>query len=203
MATSPTPKIHRRHFLTTTGAAGASLGLAACAPSAPETPPASSETAKAGWEQQWADLAAAAKKEGSLVLMCSPAATGYDKAAQEFSTAFPGIETDLRSFPGVADYGPKLSQERQAGIHAFDVALIPTAPEVQDLINAGVFDPIRPLIFRPDVLDDRSWIEGFERGFSGPQTVDESRPALPGQPSIHDQYRSGQRRRDQDHPGHP
>lgn len=165
MAKLPTQRMHRRRFLATTGAAGASLGLAGCAPAAPISPTSPAETGKAGWEQQWADLTAAAKKEGSLVVMCSPAATGYDKAAQEFSAAFPGIETDLRSFPGVADYGPKLTQERQAGIHAFDVALIPTAPEVQDLINAGVFDPVRPLIFRPDVLDDRLWIEGFERGF--------------------------------------
>ncbi len=153
--------IDRRRFLTVTGAGAAA---AACAPAA-STPAQSSGGAKTGWEQEWETLVQAARKEGSVAIMCSPAATGYDKAIQAFSDAFPGVEADLQSFPGVADYSARLTQERQAGVYSFDVALVPTAPEVQDLINAGVFDPIRPMIFRPDVVDDKLWIDGWERGF--------------------------------------
>lgn len=162
LATEPIP---RRHFLAATGAGTAGLALNACAPAAPAPAGNPAAGGSTGWEREWDDLVAAAKREGSLALMSSPVATGYDKAAQDFGKAFPGINVDIQGFAGVAAYGPKLTQERQAGIYAFDVALIPTAPEVQDMINGGAFDPVRPLIFRPDVLDDKAWIEGFERGF--------------------------------------
>ncbi len=165
MAMVPGEPIGRRGFLATSGAVGAGLGLAGCAPAAPVSAPAAPQAGKAEWERQWEELVAAARKEGALTVMSSPVATGYDKAVQDFSQAFRGIDADLRSFPGVADYAPKLTQERQAAIYSFDVALVPTAPEVQDLINGGMFDPVRPLMVRPDVLDEKAWIEGFDRGF--------------------------------------
>jgi iron(III) transport system substrate-binding protein len=46
------------------------------------------------------------------------------------------------------------------------VATIPTSTALQVLRPAGAWDPVRPAIVQPDVLDDAGWEGGFARGFS-------------------------------------
>jgi iron(III) transport system substrate-binding protein len=45
------------------------------------------------------------------------------------------------------------------------VAQIPTTTALTVLRPAGVWDPVRPLITKPDVLDDKVWNGGFDGGW--------------------------------------
>ncbi len=161
----PTSRVDRRKFL---GAAVAAAGAAACAPTAtgPAPAPASSRPAagqKAAWEVEWDHLVAAAKQEGKLSVFTLVGA-GYRKAAEAFQNAF-GIAVDHGSEGTASVWVPKMEKEREAGIYSYDVVVVPPNSALIRLKPKGTWDPIRPVIFRPDVLDDKMWREGFEKQF--------------------------------------
>lgn len=151
--------VSRRTFLAT---AAGSATAAACAPAAPPagTTQTGSGGPKAEWERQWDDLLAAAKKEGRVVVQTA-AGAGYRETIEEFNKAFPGVEAEHVQFPDAATYVPKITQERNAGVYSFDVALLPPTSALQQLKPIGAYEDLRPIIFRPDVLDDKGWDGGF------------------------------------------
>ena len=171
-------ELSRRHFLRVAGLSGSAvvgtpaLGMvaAACAPSAASLTPAGGASpapqaqGKAQWEEDWEKLIDAAKKEGKVVVM-TLAGEGYRKQAAEFEAAFPGIVAE-HSGMFARDWAPRVLQERKAGLYAWDVAGPPTITAFGSLFPENVFDPIRPVIFRPDVLGDQNWQGGFEFGFA-------------------------------------
>lgn len=157
---STVPELTRRSFLTI--AAGAA-GAAACAPAVSDSglrTSTGSGGAKAEWEQQWDDLLAQAKKEGTVVVQTA-AGAGYREALDEFMKAFPGVELEHQQFPDAATYVPKITNERNAGIYSLDVAILPPTSALQRLKPIGTYEDLRPIIFRPEVLDDKAWDGGF------------------------------------------
>ncbi|MSQ27071.1 MAG: ABC transporter substrate-binding protein [Dehalococcoidia bacterium] len=92
------------------------------------------------------------------------AGTGYRKAAEAFQTAF-GITVDHSSESTASIWVPKMEKKREAGIYSYDAVVVPPNSALIRLKPKGAWDPIRPLIFRPDVLDDKMWREGFEKQF--------------------------------------
>ncbi len=152
--------ISRRAFL----AAGAAAGAAACAPNVPS--PASGQPGggpKAEWEAEWERVAAAARREGRLSVF-TLAGTGYRKALDEFEAAFQ-IDVDHQSESSASIWVPKMERERDAGVYTFDVVVVPPNSALLRLKPKGAWDPVRPVIFRPDVLDDKAWREGFDGQF--------------------------------------
>ena len=153
------PASTRRGFLATTAAATA----AACAPAAaPPSAPAASPSggSKAAWEQQWDQLVDAAKKEGKLSTL-SLVGVGYRNAMDAFEKAF-GIQVEHDQAPSATVWVPKRTKEREAGINQLDVAIVPPNSAITSMRPAGAWDPIKPVIFRPDVLDDKVWRDGIE-----------------------------------------
>ena len=134
------------------GAVAAGLGGARPARAAGVTPP------------EWQQVVAAAKKEGKVVVNTFPG-EGYKRALKAFSQAYPDIKLEHTGLHS-QDFAPRIMQERQASLFTWDVATIPTSTALQVLRPAGVWDPVRPLIVLPEVLDDASWEGGFERGFA-------------------------------------
>src|SRR5690606_19048070 len=60
----------------------------------------------------------------------------------------------------------RLRTERRAGLFLWDVIVTGVSGAVfTRQMRSGWFDPLRPLIVRPDVLDDNNWLGGFEAGF--------------------------------------
>ena len=161
MSDSPI-QLTRRSFMGAMGAPALGAAAAACAPAAAPIQP--QESTGAAWEKEWQELAAAAKKEGAVSVL-SLVGAGYTKTVDAFSQAFPGIEGQHQGFAGVTIYEPKIRQERQAGIYSFDVALVPMSVDQFSMRNDGIFDDTKPVIFRPDVLDDKAWHYGFEWGW--------------------------------------
>jgi iron(III) transport system substrate-binding protein len=83
-----------------------------------------------------------------------------------FEAAYPGIKVDQTPFQSSSrDFFPRYFQERQAGLYNWDLIIVPATEPLVQAVQPGAIDPIRPLLVRPDVLDDKSWVDGFEGGF--------------------------------------
>lgn len=157
-----------RRDLLRTGALTTAALAAACAPAAPA--PADSRIAPApggqeSWQAQWDALVAAAKREGTVVIQ-TPLGTGYRDAIEAFAKAFPGIEPEQQAFPDSNAYLPKITGERKAGLYTFDVGATTVTPILQVFKPEGVIDPLKPVLMRPDVLDDKAWHGGLEGRWS-------------------------------------
>jgi iron(III) transport system substrate-binding protein len=175
----------RREFLRGAYASSIILLASACAPSASPAPTASSSGAtkpaptsaggaksaeptaapsKPAWESQWDQWVADARKEGSLVMNVYPG----DQEAQayrEFEKAFPGITLEMTRLVA-NEHTPRVLQEIKAGIFTWDIGMLPaSSPSLIDMKAAGVWDPIRPELIRPDVTDDQNWVDGFDAGW--------------------------------------
>ncbi len=164
----PDGRFTRRAFLEAAALSGTSLA-AACAPGAstPTPSPGASEGVReAGWEAEWQTLVAAAKQEGKLVAVTIAGAAAERQLLERFQDAFPGITAEQSSVASINIWGPKALQERQAGIYTWDVQWGGgVTANLGTYKPQGVYQPIRPFLMRPDVLDDTAWIGGFEEGF--------------------------------------
>lgn len=150
----------RRGFIQSAGAGSIAV---ACAPGASPTAGTSPDSAgKQAWEAEWDKLVAAAKQEGKLVIQ-TLAGEGYRKLLDTFQQAFPGIDVELTAIAS-SSWAPKFLSERKAGLYAWDVTQTPPITGFS-LFADNVYDPIRPLMFRPDILEDRAWAGGHELGW--------------------------------------
>jgi hypothetical protein len=173
-------RLTRRGLLRAVGVSGVVLVAAACAPAGGSTsapaaptpaPPAAQAQApaqgqgQAGPGQAWDDVVAAARQEGVLTI-ATYAGTGYRKVMDDFEAAFPGLKVEQTGFQSSSrDFVPRLLQERNANLFAWDIALMPSPEMLIQVHPVGGLDPVRPLIVHPDVLDDSHWSDGFNGGF--------------------------------------
>lgn len=148
--------ISRRRFLQTAALGGGAIAAGLGGP----RPARAAGASPAEWQQ----VVAAAKKEGKVVVNTFPG-DGYKRALKAFTQAYPDIKLEHTGLHS-QDFAPRIMQERQASLFTWDVATIPTSTALQVLRPAGVWDPVRPLIVLPEVLDDAGWEGGFERGFA-------------------------------------
>jgi iron(III) transport system substrate-binding protein len=110
-----------------------------------------------GWEKQWSELVAEAKKEGKVVVMgtASPELRKALPAAFQARFGFPMEYVAGRS----GDLFARLSMERKAGLYTTDVV-------TAGLINVSLYynqkflDPILPVLILPEVLDRSKWKNG-------------------------------------------
>ncbi len=121
-------------------------------------PPLVAEPAKAAWEEEWANLVAAGKKEGSLVIYCSASADTRAAVARRFKERL-GISTEWVAGRG-AEIREKILAERRAGLFLADVYIGGTTSQILVLKPAGAFDHLAPALLLPEVLDPKAWWEG-------------------------------------------
>lgn len=137
---------------------------AQAAPAVNAAPAANSTTAQTS-DADWQQVLDAANKEGHLYV-ATYAGTGYRKVMDAFEAAFPRIKVDQSPFQSSSrDFFPRYFQERQAGLFQWDLIIVPATEPLVQALPQGAIDPIRPLIVRPDVLDDKNWMDGFEGGW--------------------------------------
>ena len=156
-------EVSRRSFLGHAALAGASVAAASCAQAAAPPGPSGSPAIE-GWEVRWQRLIEEAKREGKVAVHFTQLGEGFAKVGGAFEAAFPGIAVDVTTSAGASIWGPRVLQERLAGVYTWDLAQVP-APFVfrqGTLRPAGGLDPIRPLLFHPDVLNDEVWPGGVE-----------------------------------------
>lgn len=115
-------------------------------------------TAKA-FDAQWAELIAAAKKEGALAIASGGAPSRqYRPTVDAFQKKF-GIRTQV-STGNANDTVNRVLAERKAGRYTIDLALISIRVNNSRLIPAGALVPLPPLLFEPDVIDTSKWYGG-------------------------------------------
>lgn len=160
-------RLTRRMFVRVGGMAAAGAAAFACAPAAtgpaPGAAPSAADANKPAWERQWEELVAAARKEGTLVLVTAIGATFKDGVAA-FEKAFSGITVD-HTTANASAFAPKALQERKANLFTYDAITTTYGTLPLTMIPVGAMDPIRPLLFRPDVVEDKNWSDGFLAGF--------------------------------------
>ena len=120
------------------------------------------------WQREWDALAAAATQEGHLSLL-TVAGRGYRALIDQFELTFPGITVDHLAESSADTWLTQLRQSRlrtPARASAFDVALgVQPDRALTDGLRDGLWAPLKPLLFRPDVLDASAWRDGFDARF--------------------------------------
>lgn len=119
--------------------------------------------AKPTWEAEWDTLVKAAQGEGKLVLVTTVGA-GFRDAVAAFEAAFPGILVEHTSLQA-SQFTPRLLQERQAGIYSYDAMTTTWVIVPRAMATNGALEPVRSVLFRPDVLDDKAWRDRFAGGY--------------------------------------
>ena len=141
----------RREFLVASGMAAASTLL-----------PGGVHAQGANWEAEWNKLIAAAKKEGKVDFAFAFGLGRPPRTTLEaFEKAF-GVKVEMQTFNAGALLAPKVLKEQQAGVYTVDMMML-GGPAGMSLRDGGAVAPLRPLLFRPDVLDDKAWADGFEK----------------------------------------
>ena len=119
---------------------------------------ASAAESRAAWQGEWERTTDAAKKEGKLVAAI-PASAELRKAISEiFPKRFPGIELDLTNARGPSN-ASRIAAEHAAGVRYFDLLISGTATPFS-LLNAGILEPVEPLLLLPEVKDPKRWYGG-------------------------------------------
>jgi iron(III) transport system substrate-binding protein len=114
--------------------------------------------ARSPWQTEWDKTVEAAKKEGQLVAGI-PASAELRKAITEsFKSRFPGIELEVTTSRGPTN-ASKIAAEHAAGMRYFDLLISGTSTPF-NLLNAGILDPVEPLLILPEVKDPKRWFGG-------------------------------------------
>ncbi len=108
------------------------------------------------WEKEWEMTIQAAKKEGRLVYHAGDSAEPY---FNEFGKKFPEIKVvRMLTRRGSAVLG-RVMAERRARVYVADIVHL-GAGSGGRLARAGAFDPLKPYMVIPEVLDQSKWFEG-------------------------------------------
>jgi ABC-type Fe3+ transport system substrate-binding protein len=117
-----------------------------------------------GWQTEWEKNLDLAKKEGQVVVYTK---AGYDKAFAAFHKRYPEIK--VTSVAGQAvDVTNRLLAERRAQKYLADVFSFGVRSTLS-LLQAAGLDPIRSVLFLPEVADESKWYEGHV--YSDPEKV--------------------------------
>ena len=118
---------------------------------------------QADWQTEWDSVVKAAKQEGQLNLI-TYLGENFRSAVKAFEDAFPGITVEHTGLNS-GQWVPRVMREREAGIYSVDVETSTWAIVPREVANKGGMAPIKSIIFRGDVLDDKVWQGGFDKGF--------------------------------------
>jgi|SoiMetStandDraft_2_1073263.scaffolds.fasta_scaffold01988_2 iron(III) transport system substrate-binding protein len=110
-----------------------------------------------GWETEWNETLAAAKKEGKVVVANSPDPAMRDIFAR-FQARF-GITGEHLS-AGASRIAGRLRSELQAGINTVDVVMSGVQTIANVLHREKMLDPLKPALIHPEVTDPAKWKKG-------------------------------------------
>jgi ABC-type Fe3+ transport system substrate-binding protein len=119
-------------------------------------------TPSPGFKQQWDELVAAAKKEGVVtghfrhLLASGDAARRFKR---EFESRF-AIDLRMHTAGGARQNNDRLIAEHRAGRNTLDLFNNGSSHYLDTLLPAGVIQPLKPLLFHPEVLDKSAWWQG-------------------------------------------
>ena len=109
-------------------------------------------------QMEWDKTVEAANKEGALVAGIPASAELRKSITESFKSRFPGIELELTTSRGPTN-ASKIAAEHAAGVRYFDLLISGTSTPF-NLLNAGILDPVEPLLILPEVKDPKRWFGG-------------------------------------------
>ena len=111
----------------------------------------------ANFDKEWADLIAAAKKEGKVVISIG-AIPDYNPVFEVFTAKF-GIPVQSLGGSGSARAN-RILAERSAGRYTVDVGFLSVAATTRRLEPAGAFTDFESLLIHAEVTDKSKWYGG-------------------------------------------
>ncbi|HEY7067167.1 MAG TPA: hypothetical protein VII06_37240 [Chloroflexota bacterium] len=152
---------------STIGALAVVAFLAACGQAAPDrtstsaaanpAPAAASAAGAAGAPSDWAQIVAAGKQEGEVIVWSSGGADVRQFEKDAFEKAYPGIKVTLFQPPSGSERDSRFLQEYQAGVAKVDVMITSSAGANARLKPAGSLRDLRPFLLLPEVTDVANW----------------------------------------------
>jgi iron(III) transport system substrate-binding protein len=136
------------------------LGLSIFACFAPATLSAQGSSPTAGnFDKEWADLIAAAKHEGRVVIAAGgEPSRNFRPLVAIFQKKF-GVKAEM-STGSATDTVNRLLAERRGGRNSVDVGLVAQNTAQRRLVPAGALIPIEPLLMHPEVTNKSLWFGG-------------------------------------------
>ncbi|MGH2492023.1 MAG: hypothetical protein ACRDF9_10980, partial [Candidatus Limnocylindria bacterium] len=131
-----------------------SRGGASLAPFAPDGP----------WRERWDATVAAAEREGALALL-TVVGEGYGTLVERFQRTFPRISVQHAPEPTINSWLVAARRGAPVKTSAFDLGLIHSGRALSEGRAEQLWTPLRPLLFRPDVLDASAWRGGADARF--------------------------------------
>jgi iron(III) transport system substrate-binding protein len=108
-----------------------------------------------GWEKEWNETLAAAKKEGRVTVAGSPDPVMRNEIIPKFTSRF-GIQVEFIA-GRASQYIAKIQTERSSGIYSVDIFMTGVDSTVNTLYPEKLIDPLRPLMILPEVVDPSKW----------------------------------------------
>jgi len=114
-------------------------------------------------KEKWDQTVAAAEKEGKLIV-AGPSGKLWQDLLTTFSQDYPKIKIQVTSFAG-RDFWPRAIKEREVGKYLWDIRVGGAETQAYKLIPENGLAPVRDMMLRPDVKDDKNWYGGVESMF--------------------------------------
>lgn len=119
---------------------------------------ASLASAAADFDGKWRDLIAAARKEGKVGLNSVPGAEMRQRLPAAFKDKF-GVELEFVSLD-TREAAQRAIRETAAGVLSTDLISGGQSTFVNELYPKNMLDPIKPLLFHPDIQNASVWLKG-------------------------------------------
>jgi iron(III) transport system substrate-binding protein len=108
------------------------------------------------FEQEWSNLIAAAKQEGTVAIASGGAPSRqYRPVVDVFAKKY-GLKVEV-STGSATDTVNRVLAERKAGRYTMDVALISSRENNQRLVPSESLIPLTPLLIHPEVVNTSNW----------------------------------------------
>ena len=166
---SMSPPMLRRALLKAAGVQTA-LWWAGCASG--KTPRQAPPPGATGdWQRDWRALVEAARAEGRVSVLTwgnawgGPGFGGFAAAVERFERAFPGVAVDRVGESSPRVWLRQIEQARSSGRTPFDLALVQPTPAITEGRAKGLWAPLKPLLFHPEVTDEAAWRDGASARF--------------------------------------
>lgn len=110
------------------------------------------------WQTDWEKTIELARKEGKVVAGVPASADLRKNLEEAFAKRFPGVEIEVSTARGPTN-ASKIAAEHAAGVRYYDV-LISGSLTPLSLLNAGILEPVEPLMILPEVKETKRWYGG-------------------------------------------
>jgi len=112
----------------------------------------------ANWQKEWEETVAAAKKEGTVVVLGQPSPAMRNEILPKFTERY-GIKVELIAGQSSTTVG-KVRTERAAGIYSVDVFMSNGGTSISVLYAEKMIDPLKPMLILPEVTEPSKWKGG-------------------------------------------